>query len=117
MLIHSDFSRRAIVTPADHDWVASPQPGVERVMLDRIGSERARATSLVRYQPHSVFPAHGHPGGEEILVLDGQLVEGREPFGRGSWMRLPPGAVCTLTAGADGVTIYLKAGHLAGLIP
>ena len=56
------------------------------------------------------------PAGVEVK-LDGQLVEGREPFGRGSWMRLPPGAVCTLTAGADGVTIYLKTGHLAGLIP
>ena len=62
-------------------------------------------------------PPTGTQGGAEVLVLDGQLVEGREPFGRGSWMRLPPGAVCTLTAGADGVTIYLKTGHLAGLIP
>ena len=219
MLIHSDFSRRAIVTAEGHRWVASPQPGVERVMLDRIGSERARATSLVRYQPHSVFPAHGHPGGEEILVLsgtfsddtgdygagwylrnppgsshqpssidgalifvklwqmpadestavridtrdpaawhregahevcplyrseheqvslqrlpsgvpvivdtqggaellvlEGQLVEGGEQFGRGSWMRLPSGASYALTAGADGVTIYLKTSHLSGLI-
>ena len=59
------------MTAQDHRWVASPQPGVGRVMLDRIGAERARATSLVRYQPRSVFPAHGHPGGEEILVLSG----------------------------------------------
>jgi anti-sigma factor ChrR (cupin superfamily) len=218
MLVNPEFSRRAVVTAADHRWVASPQPGVERVMLDRLGGERARATSLVRYAPGSVFPAHGHPGGEEILVLagtfsddsghygpgwylrnppgsahqpssadgalifvklwqmpadevdpvridtrdpaawhrdgsrercplytsereqvslqrlalgeplipdtgggaemlvlDGRLAEGQAEFERGSWIRLPPGASCAFHAGAGGVTLYLKTGHLAGL--
>lgn len=82
-------------------------------MLDRLGGERARATSLVRYAPGSVFPGHGHPGGEEILVLDGELLEGLETYARGSWLRLPPGSACTLTAGAPGATLYLKTGHLA----
>jgi len=40
-------------------------------MLDRIGDEVARATSIVRYAPHSRFSAHTHGGGEEFLVLDG----------------------------------------------
>ncbi|MDQ6191113.1 cupin domain-containing protein [Klebsiella pneumoniae] len=40
-------------------------------MLDRIGGEQARATSLVRYLPQTSFPEHQHPGGEEILVLEG----------------------------------------------
>jgi anti-sigma factor ChrR (cupin superfamily) len=53
MLLNSDFSQRAIVTPM---IIASPQPGVERLMLDRIGREQARATSLVRYAPGSEFP-------------------------------------------------------------
>ena len=33
MLVHPDFSLRATVTAAEHRWVASPQPGVERVTL------------------------------------------------------------------------------------
>ena len=40
-------------------------------MLDRIGDEVARATSIVRYAPHSHFSPHTHGGGEEFLVLDG----------------------------------------------
>ena len=48
MLINADFSRRAIVTPDEHKWVPSPMAGVERVMLDRVGDEKARATSIVR---------------------------------------------------------------------
>jgi anti-sigma factor ChrR (cupin superfamily) len=38
MLVNADFSRAAIVTPDQYHWVPSPQEGVERVMLDRLGS-------------------------------------------------------------------------------
>jgi anti-sigma factor ChrR (cupin superfamily) len=48
MQVNSDFSLRASVTPDEYHWVSSPQAGVERVMLDRIGAEKARATSIVR---------------------------------------------------------------------
>ena len=71
MRINADFSSRASLAPNAHQWVKSPQKGVERVMLDRIGAEKARATSLVRYAADSYFPHHLHPGGEEILVLSG----------------------------------------------
>ena len=37
-------------------------------MLDRIGDEVARATSIVRYAPGSHFSPHVHDGGEEFLV-------------------------------------------------
>ena len=43
-------------------------PGVERMMLDRIGGEVARATSLVRYAPNSTFSPHVHSGGEGTLL-------------------------------------------------
>jgi len=59
-----DRTQLRIVTP-------SPIPGVDRRMLDRIGDAVARATSIVRYAPHSHFSAHTHGGGEEFLVLDG----------------------------------------------
>nr|WP_313973502.1 cupin domain-containing protein [uncultured Psychrobacter sp.] len=71
MLINADFTRRAALAPEHYQWVPSPQNGVERVMLDRVGAEKARATSIVRYAPESYFPHHMHPGGEEILVLSG----------------------------------------------
>lgn len=53
MLINADFSRPAIVAADQYHWVASPQSGVERVMLDCVGSNRAPATSIVRYAPGS----------------------------------------------------------------
>src|SRR5262245_42343552 len=70
-LLRADFSKRVVVATRDEPWVPSPQRGVDRRMLDRIGGEVARATSLVRYAPASWFPTHRHDGGEEFLVLDG----------------------------------------------
>ena len=53
MNLNSDFGTRAAVHAARLDWMPSPIPGVDRRMLDRIGDEVARATSIVRYAPHS----------------------------------------------------------------
>ncbi|EQB8571628.1 cupin domain-containing protein [Escherichia coli] len=92
MLLNSDFSQRAVMTPDRYQWVASPQPGVERVMLDRIGREQARATSLVRHAPDSMFPVHNHPGGEEILVLSGIFTENGTNYPAGWYLRSPDGS-------------------------
>ena len=70
MRINADFSRTVIVMPSQHHWVPSPQAGVERVMLDRLGAEAGRSTSIVRYAPGAGFPHHQHPAGEEIFVWD-----------------------------------------------
>ncbi|AHG63810.1 cupin domain-containing protein [Advenella mimigardefordensis] len=92
MLIHSDFLQRAAVLPQHYQWIASPQPGVERVMLDRIGEEKARATSIVRYAPASRFPGHPHPGGEEILVLSGTFSDEHGDYPAGWYLRNPHGS-------------------------
>jgi anti-sigma factor ChrR (cupin superfamily) len=74
MELNADFSRRAVVHAARLAWTPSPSAGVERRMLDRIGEEVARATSIVRYAPGSRFSAHTHGGGEEFLVLSRRLL-------------------------------------------
>lgn len=91
MRVNADFSQRIVVRPRPEDWVASPQAGVTRLMLDRVGAEVARATSLVRYAPHSTFPAHTHGGGEEILVLEGTFSDEFGDHPSGTYFRNPPG--------------------------
>jgi len=90
MEINADFSRRVAVHAARMPWVPSPMAGVERRMLDRIGDEVARATSIVRYAPGSRFSAHTHGGGEEFLVLDGVFHDEHGDFPAGSYVRNPP---------------------------
>jgi hypothetical protein len=81
--------------------------GVDRRMLDRVGDEVARATSLVRYAPGSHFSAHVHTGGEEFLVLDGVFQDEHGDFPAGSYIRNPPQS--SHTPGSEpGCTILVK---------
>jgi quercetin dioxygenase-like cupin family protein len=107
MLLNNDFTARAVVHADAMPWVPSPTGGVDRRMLFRIGDEKARATSIVRYAPGSQFPAHGHPGGEEILVLDGVFQDESGDYPVGSYMRNPPGTHHT-PASAPGCVIFVK---------
>lgn len=107
MRINADFSKRAVVHAAAEPWVASPMKGVERRMLDRVGGEVARATSIVRYAPESRFSAHAHGGGEEFLVLDGRFQDEHGDYPAGSYVRNPPGTSHT-PGSKDGCTILVK---------
>ena len=107
MEINADFSQIALVHGADLDWQPSPMAGVERRMLDRIGDEKARATTIVRYAPGSHFSAHTHGGGEEFLVLDGIFQDEHGDYPAGSYVRNPPGS--SHTPGAEpGCVILVK---------
>ena len=107
MEINADFSKRAVVHAAQMAWVPSPMQGVERKMLDRIGDEVARATSIVRYAPGSHFSPHVHGGGEEFLVLDGVFQDEHGDFPAGSYVRNPPQS--RHTPGSEpGCTIFVK---------
>ena len=108
MQLRSDLSQRAVVTPADYEWVDSPMPGVQRMMLDRDGGEVARATSLVRYAPNSTFLAHIHGGGEEFLVLDGEFGDEHGRYGPGVYARNPIGTSHSPVVGAAGALILVK---------
>ena len=112
--LHDDFSRRAVSLAADATWTPSPQAGVVRRMLDRVGGEIARATSVVRYVPGSRFSRHVHGGGEEILVLEGAFEDDHGVYPTGSWLRSPHHSEHRPRTGAQGAVIYVKTGHLPG---
>lgn len=107
MEVNADFTKRALVHAARLDWVPSPIAGVDRRMLDRIGGEVARATTIVRYAPESKFSAHVHTGGEEFYVLDGVFQDEHGDFPAGSYIRNPPQS-SHMPGSAPGCTIFVK---------
>ena len=107
MKLNSDFSQRVVVHSDRLEWQPSPIAGVERRMLDRLGDEVARATTIVRYAPNSKFSRHVHSGGEEFLVLDGVFQDEHGDYPAGSYIRNPPQS--SHTPGSDlGCTIFVK---------
>ncbi|SPJ30745.1 cupin domain-containing protein [Falsiruegeria mediterranea] len=107
MRINADFTKRVAVHFDETEWVQSPAAGVERKMLDRIGEEVARATTIVRFAPGSAFAAHTHDGGEEYLVLDGVFQDELGDFPTGMYVRNPPTSSHT-PATEPGATILVK---------
>ena len=106
-LLNADFDAPVRIAAADAPWLPSPQPGVERRPLDRIGGELARATSLVRYAPGSRFERHVHGAGEEILVLDGVFSDETGDHPAGTYLRNPPGSAHAPHS-RDGCLLFVK---------
>ena len=107
MELNADFSARAVVHSEQTEWQASPMAGVDRRMLDRIGGEVARATTIVRYAAGSQFSEHSHTGGEEFIVLDGVFQDDYGDFPAGTYVRNPP--TTSHTPGSEpGCTIFVK---------
>jgi len=89
-------------------WVPGLVPGLTVMPLHAFGSEHV---ALVRWAPGSVFQPHGHPGGEEIVVLDGVFQDEHGTYPAGSWLRNPPGSSHRPWSEV-GCTIWVKTGHL-----
>lgn len=90
--LNSDFSRAVVVRTAEMQWQSSPGTGVWRKRLELLGAaESGRVTSVVRYDPGSRFPPHGHPDGEEILVLEGTFADEHGSYPAGTYLLNPDG--------------------------
>jgi hypothetical protein len=106
--LHANFKVFASVHFDASQYLSSPAYGVNRFMLDRIGNEKARATTIVEYQPHSKFPEHTHIGGEEFFVLTGTFHDQHGAFPAGTYVRNPIGSQHAPWVDGDGCTILVK---------
>ncbi len=90
--LNADFTERAVMCTAEMAWQPSPSPSVWRKRLEHTGpAEAGRVTSVVRYDPGSDFPPHGHPDGEEIFVLKGTFSDESGDYPAGTFLLNPDG--------------------------
>lgn len=90
-------------------WRRGLVPGLSVLPLHEHGGI---GTALVRWAPDTVFDLHMHPGGEEILVLEGVFRDEAGEYPVGTWLRNPPGSRHAPFTGPEGALIYVKTGHL-----
>ena len=69
-------------------------------------------TALVRWSPDTIFNPHVHPGGEEILVLQGVFHDEHGSYPTGTWIRSPRYSKHVPFTKSEGALIYVKTGHL-----
>jgi hypothetical protein len=114
LAVNADMQARVVVDTAAMSWQPSPSETVWRKRLHLLGEqESAQVTSIVRYDPGATFPAHDHPDGEEILVLEGVFSDEHGDWGVGSHLLNPQG-FRHAPFSREGCVIFVKLQQYAG---
>jgi anti-sigma factor ChrR (cupin superfamily) len=94
-------------------WQPTARAGVElRPLYAQAGF--ADTMRLERWAPAAQLGRVEYPRGAELFVLEGSFADEGGAFGKGAWLRLPPGAAHS-PATREGCTLYLKEGGFAYL--
>jgi len=75
------------------EWQPLAEPGVSGVFVKvlRFDKETRRApTILLKFEAGATYPAHNHPGGEEVFVLEGDLKLGKDHLYTGDYLYTAP---------------------------
>lgn len=99
---------RVVVDTRAATWHPGLVEGLSVLPLHAFGTEQV---ALVRWAPGTVFDAHTHHGGEEILVLEGTFEDEHGAYPAGTWIR-SPSMSRHRPFSREGCTIYVKVGHL-----
>ena len=59
----------------------------------------------MRFAPGATFPAHDHPAGEEVFVIEGEVRIGRHHLKTGDYLYTPPGGIHA--ASSEGGCVFL----------
>jgi hypothetical protein len=105
----SDEDRDAVVTrPNEVASACTETPGLARVELYR---RRGEHVAIERLASGFEWRSRGGLGGEEILVIEGELLYGDDVCEPGTWIRFPHGRERPL-ASRGGCSLWTKRGHL-----
>ena len=98
---------------ASGGWLPGLVDGLTVMPLHEYASPRgAEHAALVRWAPDTHFNEHGHFGGEEIFVLEGEFHDEHGAYPAGSWIRSPHQSRHRPLTREPVALIYMKTGHL-----
>jgi anti-sigma factor ChrR (cupin superfamily) len=83
--------KRIAIDSARMEWRPGEAPGI---WIKELYSElkHPERVALLKWEKGARYSRHQHPGGEEILVLDGVLADQAGRYPCGTWIRNPPGS-------------------------
>jgi anti-sigma factor ChrR (cupin superfamily) len=91
---------------AQADWQPMKVPGAY-VKLLSLDQERGYAVALGKLDPNTSYPAHVHKGGEDVLVLSGDLSIGQTRLEAGDFHHAAAGSRHDINHSENGCTILI----------
>ena len=84
--------RSTVVRTAETGWRQTQAPGVA-VKILRSDTATGASSFLLKLEAGARVPAHDHPGGEELYVLEGDFQVGGDRLHAGDYLYTPPSGV------------------------
>lgn len=80
--------------------------GVSVISLHYNDQRKRSTTILLKFEPGAAYPYHNHPAGEEIYVLNGDVIIEQATLNTGDYLYTPPGFKHSVTT-YTGCTLLL----------
>jgi quercetin dioxygenase-like cupin family protein len=90
-------------------WKPLPNAPGNFLKILRLDKETGQQAILLRMEPGAHYPSHIHPGGEDVLVLEGSVQLGADRLARGDYLYTPPGGIHAAST-REGCTMFITVG-------
>lgn len=94
--VRPDPGLNQLVRTAQVGWKPLEEPDVTGVWIKSLrydAASRRAPTIMLRFDAGASYPAHIHPGGEEIFVLEGDIRLGKDRLSAGDYLYTAPNNV------------------------
>jgi len=92
------------------EWKPLAEPGVSGISVKvlQFDKEARRApTILLKFEAGATYPAHNHPGGEEIFVIEGDIKLGVDHLYAGDYLYTAPNNIHAVRS-VNGCVVLVK---------
>lgn len=108
-----------LVRSHETEWIPLPEPdskGISIKVLQYDKQTKRAPTFLLKFEAGATYPAHNHPGGEEIFVLEGDIKLGKDHLNVGDYLYTVPNGKHAVRS-VNGCVILLKVPEAVEILP
>lgn len=108
-----------LVRSREIEWRPLPEPDAEGVFVKvlQFDEQTKRApTFLLKFEAGATYPAHNHPGGEEIFVVEGDIRLGNDHLHAGDYLYTALNGKHAVRS-VNGCVVLVKAPQAVEILP
>ena len=108
-----------LVRTREIEWKPLPEPdaaGIFVKVLQFDNATKRAPTFLLKFEAGAGYPAHNHPGGEEIFVIEGDVRLGKDHLQAGDYLYTAPGGKHAVRS-VGGCVVLVKTPQAVEILP